>query len=114
MEIYRRGQIRIVNFVKIAGSSINGIRPAVIISNDIGNDRAPICIVAPITSTGKFPFPFQIGLDKEKYDMTSDCVVLCEQIRTVDKMYVGRVISELDEADTEKLNRALKVSVGLF
>ena len=112
MEI-KRGQIYYADLSPVVGSEQGGIRPVLIVSNDIGNNKSPVVIVAPITSViGKKKLPTQILIGTES-GLKVLSMAMCEQLRTIDKRRlsfgcVGTVPPWLMKA----VNKALKISVG--
>jgi len=96
------------------GSEQSGTRPVLIVQNNIGNHYAPTVIVACITSRiYKNNIPTHVRLDKDAYDMTEDSLILCEQIKTLDKVRLGAKIATLTSTDEIRVNRALKLSLSL-
>jgi mRNA interferase MazF len=114
VEGYKRGMVA---WVDLDGSNSvqRGIRPALIIQNDIGNKHSPTLIVAPLTTRKKRDMPTHLIMLKEKYKfLKSDSIVLLEQIVTVGKEKVGDYIGRLDTKDIVKLNTAISISLGLI
>lgn len=112
----RRGDIMWVDFGTGSGSEQNGIRPAIIIQNNIGNKYSPTVIVAPITSQiNKAKLPTHVEIKSSKYGLSEDSVLLAEQIRTIDKTRISSngYIGSLDNIDLDKLNYAISISLGL-
>ena len=107
-----RGELYYADLSPVVGSEQGGLRPVVIVQNDVGNRHAPTTIVAPITSrTSKNPLPTHIefcgcGLSK-------DSVMLMEQIRTIDKGRLKQKMGNLPPEKIEAVDMALKVSLGL-
>ena len=99
----------------VVGSEQGGIRPVVIIQNDVGNKHSPTVIAAAITSqTGKTKLPTHIPIGSQNSGLKSDSVVLAEQIRTIDKSRLKEKIGHIeDENIINKINNALGVSFGL-
>ena len=109
-----RGEIYICDFVDVGGSVQNGLRPALIIQNDVGNRHSPTIICAAITSKmNKAKLPTHIELDSSKYQMVKDSVILLEQLRTIDKKRLHEMVCHLDEEIMEKVNKALMISLEL-
>ena len=108
--IVHRGEIYYADLSPVVGSEQGGLRPVLIIQNDMGNKHAPTTIVAPITSIlVKKPLPTHIPL--ATCGLPKDSVVLCEQLRTLDKSRLKQKIGEL--SDHSALNRALRISLAL-
>lgn len=110
---YKRGSIYYFDFGYYRGSEQGGIRPAVIISNDIGNANGPVLIVAPITSRQKNRIPTHIHLDNYSF-LDDDSIILMEQIITKDKMYIKEKLGELNDNDLFKLDYYAGISLQLY
>ena len=112
--LVRRGDIYYADLSPVIGSEQGGIRPVLIIQNDIGNRYSPTIICAAITSQiNKAKLPTHIEIDSQQNSMVKDSVVLLEQVRTVDKKRLREKICRLDEALMNKVDKALLVSFGL-
>ena len=110
----RRGDVFYADLRPVIGSEQGGIRPVLIIQNDIGNRHSPTVICAAITSKmNKAKLPTHIELDCGKYDMVKDSVILLEQLRTIDKRRLKDKVCHLDNDIMEQVNRALVVSLSL-
>jgi mRNA interferase MazF len=111
----RRGDIILVDLNPVKGSEQGGIRPALVIQNNIGNDFSPTTIIAPITSK-KFTreFPTNVSISKKESKLDKDSTILLNQIKTIDKSRIKRKISTLDTHTINKVNLAIKVSLGLI
>lgn len=110
----RRGDIYFADLRPVVGSEQGGIRPVLIIQNDMGNRHSPTVICAAITSKmNKAKLPTHIALDVNKYDIIKDSVILLEQIRTIDKSRLREKVCHLDDEILERINRALCVSLAL-
>ena len=110
----RRGDIYYADLRPVVGSEQGGIRPVLIIQNDVGNKHSPTIIVAAITSKmNKAKLPTHIELDSNKYQMVKDSVILLEQLRTIDKKRLHEMVCQLDEEIMEKVNKALMISLEL-
>lgn len=113
MEI-SRGEIYYADLSPVVGSEQGGVRPVLVVQNDIGNKYSPTVIVAAITSQlTKAKLPTHIELEKQKYNLPKDSVVLLEQIRTLDKRRLKEKISSLDFIVMQKVDVAILVSFGL-
>jgi len=108
-----RGDIYYVDLDPVIGSEQGGLRPVLIIQNDVGNKYSPTVVVAAITGQAgsKKPLPTHITLNTKLLDKNS--IVLLEQIRTIDKARLGKYIGKLDEKYIEGIDRALSISVGI-
>lgn len=112
--IIRRGDIFYADLRPVVGSEQGGIRPVLIIQNDIGNKHSPTVICAAITSRmNKAKLPTHVELDTRRCDMIKDSVILLEQLRTIDKQRLKEKICHIDEELQEKVDYALKVSLEL-
>ena len=113
--IVKRGDMFYADLSPVIGSEQGGIRPVLIIQNDVGNKYSPTVIAAAITSqTTKNKLPTHIEIDSKTYGLKSDSVVLTEQIRTIDKSRLKEKIGHIDNSSImEQLNNALGVSFGL-
>ena len=110
----RRGDVYYADLRPVIGSEQGGIRPVLIVQNDVGNKHSPTVICAAITSKmNKAKLPTHIELDSHRYEMVKDSVVLLEQLRTIDKKRVKDKVCHLAQAIMEKVNRGLLVSLEL-
>lgn len=113
MEI-NRGEIYYADLSPVVGSEQGGVRPVLVVQNNVGNKYSPTVIVAAITSQlTKAKLPTHIELNKDTYNLPKDSVVLLEQIRTLDKRRLGEKLSSLDEIAMQKVDLALIISFGL-
>lgn len=112
--IIRRGDVYYADLRPVVGSEQGGIRPVLIIQNDVGNRHSPTVICAAITSRmNKAKLPTHIELSAEKYHMVKDSVILLEQVRTIDKVRLKDKICHLDGEIIQKINKALCISLDL-
>ena len=110
----RRGDIYYADLRPVVGSEQGGVRPVLIIQNDIGNKHSPTVICAAITSRmNKAKLPTHVELDKAKCAMVKDSVILLEQLRTIDKQRLKEKICHIDRELQEKVDYALMVSLEL-
>ena len=110
----RRGDIYYADLRPVVGSEQGGVRPVLIIQNDVGNRHSPTVICAAITSRlNKANLPIHIELNAGNYDMVKDSVILLEQLRTIDKKRLKDKVCHLDTITMEKVNRALEISLEL-
>ena len=108
----RRGDIYYADLRPVVGSEQGGVRPVLIIQNDVGNRHSPTVICAAITSRlNKANLPTHIELNAGNYDMVKDSVILLEQLRTIDKKRLKDKVCHLDTITMEKVNRALEISL---
>ena len=111
----KRGEIYYADLNPVVGSEQGGIRPIVVLQNDVGNKYSPTVIAAATTSRlTKAKLPTHIELTKENTPMPKDSVVLLEQIRTIDKSRIREKIGELPPDVMQQINDALLVSLGFF
>lgn len=112
--IVKRGDIYYADLSPVVGSEQGGVRPVLIIQNDIGNKYSPTVIAAAITSQiNKAKMPTHIELSAKEYGLSKDSVVLLEQIRTIDKKRLREKTGHLDDELMGRVNEALSVSFGL-
>ena len=110
----KRGDVYYADFRPVIGSEQGGIRPVLIIQNDMGNKHSPTVICAAITSKlTKHKLPTHIDLACAKYEMVKDSVILLEQIRTIDKKRLREHMGKLDDQHMHLVNEAIAVSFGL-
>jgi len=110
----RRGDIYYADLSPVVGSEQGGIRPVLIVQNDVGNRFSPTVIAAAITSQkDKARLPTHIHLNASSSGLSRDSIVLLEQIRTIDKRRLKEHMGRLDEQSMERVNQALEVSFGL-
>ena len=112
MEI-KRGQIYYADLTPVVGSEQGGLRPVLIVSNDIGNKRAPIVIAAAITSRiYKRRLPTQVLLDTS-CGLCKESMVECEQMRTLDKHRLKGFIGIINDEEMKQINQAIAISLGV-
>ena len=110
----KRGEIYYADLSPVVGSEQGGIRPVLIVQNDVGNRHSPTVIAAAITSQrDKSKLPTHIEVSAEKWGLAKDSIVLLEQIRTIDKKRLKDRMGELDLTSMNKVNTALSISFGL-
>ncbi len=110
----RRGEIYFADLSPVIGSEQGGIRPVLIIQNDLGNHFSPTVIIAAITAKMSKPnMPTHIEIAAEKTGLGKDSVILAEQIRTIDKARLKEKICSLENEVMKKVDDAIKISVGL-
>lgn len=112
--LIKRGDIFYADLSPVIGSEQGGIRPVLIVQNDIGNKYSPTVIAAAITSQiNKAKLPTHAEISAQEYGLFKDSVILLEQIRTIDKKRLREKIGHLDDDLMEKVNEALSISFGL-
>ena len=112
--VVKRGDIYYADLSPVVGSEQGGIRPVLIVQNNVGNRHSPTVIAAAITSQiNKARLPTHIELSGHSFGLTRDSVVLLEQIRTIDKRRLLERMGKLDEVVMNRVDEALAVSFGL-
>ena len=113
--VIKRGDMFYADLSPVIGSEQGGVRPVLIIQNDVGNKHSPTVIAAAITSqTGKTKLPTHIEIEPKQSGLKAESVVLTEQIRTIDKSRLKEKIGHIDdEKIINQINNALGVSFGL-
>lgn len=112
--IIRRGDIYYADLRPVIGSEQGGVRPVLVIQNDIGNKHSPTVICAANTSKmNKAKLPTHVELNTRRCAMVRDSVILLEQLRTIDKQRLKEKICHIDGALLQEVDRALKVSLEL-
>ncbi|MBR5365939.1 MAG: type II toxin-antitoxin system PemK/MazF family toxin [Clostridia bacterium] len=110
----KRGDIYYADLSPVVGSEQGGVRPVLIVQNDVGNRYSPTVIAAAITSRlGKNKMPTHIDVAADRVGLTKDSVILLEQVRTIDKRRLGEKMGHLDEETMNAVNNAISVSLGL-
>ncbi len=110
----KRGDIYYADLSPVVGSEQGGVRPVLIVQNDVGNRYSPTVIAAAITSqTEKSKLPTHIELDPRSCGLSKDSVVLLEQIRTIDKKRLKERMGRIDDSAMGRIDRALTISFGL-
>lgn len=113
--IVKRGDVFFADLSPVVGSEQGGVRPVLVIQNDIGNRFSPTVIVAAITAQiQKAKLPTHVEIEAKKHGLERDSVVLLEQIRTIDKQRLTDKIAHLDEELMRKVDEALQISLGLI
>lgn len=110
----KRGEIYYADLSPVVGSEQGGIRPVLIVQNDVGNKYSPTVIAAAITSQqDKSNLPTHINLSAEGSGLSKDSIVLLEQVRTIDKARLKEKMGVLDNQSMNMVNKAISVSFGL-
>ncbi|ARI79282.1 type II toxin-antitoxin system PemK/MazF family toxin [Halobacillus mangrovi] len=113
--IVKRGDVYFADLSPVVGSEQGGVRPVLILQNDIGNRFSPTVIVAAITAQiQKAKLPTHVEINAEKYGFERNSVILLEQIRTIDKQRLTDKITQLDDPMMQQVNKALQISLGLI
>jgi len=112
--IIRRGDIYYADLRPVVGSEQGGVRPVLIIQNDMGNRHSPTVICAAITSRmNKAKLPTHVEIRAEDYGIVKDSVILLEQIRTIDKSRLREKVCHLNSEALEYIDKALMISLAL-
>ena len=112
--IVKRGDLFYADLSPVVGSEQGGVRPVVIMQNDVGNKYSPTTIVAAITSQlNKAKLPTHVGVSAEEFGLPKNSVVLLEQIRTIDKKRLSDKIGCFKEETMHNIEKAARVSLGL-
>ncbi len=110
----KRGDIYYADLSPVVGSEQGGVRPVLIVQNDVGNKYSPTVIAAAITSQkDKTKLPTHIQVNADHSGLARDSIVLLEQIRTIDKQRLKEKMGRLDDQSMSMINQALSVSFGL-
>ena len=110
----KRGEIYYADLSPVVGSEQGGMRPVLIVQNDVGNRHSPTVIAAARTSQkDKSRLPTHISINADRCGLAKDSIVLLEQVRTLDKQRLKERMGELDEGAMNKVDNALSVSFGL-
>lgn len=110
----KRGDIYFADLSPVIGSEQGGVRPVLVIQNDVGNQHSPTTIVAAITGKiSKAKLPTHVELAGSEKGLTKNSVILVEQVRTIDKRRLKERICSLDKALMEEVDQALIISLGL-
>lgn len=110
----KRGEVYFADLSPVVGSEQGGIRPVLILQNDIGNRFSPTVIVAAITAQiQKAKLPTHVEINAEKYAFERNSVILLEQVRTLDKQRLTDKITKLDKDKMQEVDIALELSLGL-
>ena len=109
----RRGEIYYADLSPVIGSEQAGVRPVLIVQNDVGNKFSPTIIAIAITSKQKVKLPTHIEIEGTNYGLDKDSVILAEQIRTLDKKRLREKVGKVDDATMEKVKKAIEISFGI-
>ncbi|MBM7838633.1 mRNA interferase MazF [Alkalihalobacillus xiaoxiensis] len=113
--IVKRGDVYFADLSPVVGSEQGGVRPVLIIQNNIGNRFSPTVIVAAITAQiQKAKLPTHVEISSSKYGFDRDSVILLEQVRTIDKQRLTDKITHLDDKMMQSVDKALTISLGLI
>ena len=113
--IVKKGDLFFADLSPVVGSEQGGVRPVLVVQNDVGNKYSPTVIAAAVTSKiNKAKLPTHIELNAVEYGLVKDSVVLLEQIRTIDKRRLKERIGELPDSTMNMVNDALLISLGFI
>lgn len=111
----KRGELYYADLSPVVGSEQGGIRPVLVVQNDVGNKYSPTVIAAAVTSKiNKAKLPTHIELSSNLYGLAKDSVILLEQIRTLDKRRLKERIGELSDATMNRVDKAILISLGFM
>ena len=111
----KRGELYYADLSPVVGSEQGGIRPVLVVQNDVGNKFSPTVIAAAVTSQmGKARLPTHIAIRGRDFGLARDSVILLEQIRTLDKTRLKERIGALPSSMMERVNQALLISLGCY
>ena len=112
--IVKKGDLFFADLSPVVGSEQGGVRPVLVVQNDVGNKYSPTIIVAAVTSqTGKAKLPTHVQLEATQGGLSKNSVVLLEQLRTIDKRRLKEHIGTLSEKQLPTVDQALSVSLGI-
>jgi mRNA interferase MazF len=111
----KRGFIFFADLSPVVGSEQGGVRPVLIVQNDVGNRYSPTVVVSAITSQiDKAKLPTHVEINAAEYNLDKDSVILLEQIRTIDKQRLQKKVTELDDRIMQRVDESLRISLGLI
>ncbi len=111
--IVKKGDLFFADLSPVVGSEQGGIRPVLVVQNDVGNKYSPTIIVAAITSQSKAKLPTHVNLEAADGGLSKNSVVLMEQLRTIDKKRLKEHIGTLSSAQLPTVDKALSISLGI-
>ncbi|WP_456298052.1 type II toxin-antitoxin system PemK/MazF family toxin [Bacilliculturomica massiliensis] len=113
--IVKKGDIYFADLSPVIGSEQGGVRPVLVVQNDVGNKYSPTVIVAAVTSQiNKAKLPTHVEITAKGHGLSKDSVVLLEQLRTIDKRRLKEKIGRVDDEIMERTNEALSISLGII
>ncbi len=110
----RRGEIYYVDWSPGRGSEQVGVRPALVVQNDVGNLHSPTTIVAAISTRRVRPYPFHVNVSPQQSGLARDSVIKCQQVQTIDQSRLGRMVGTLSSDKMRDVDLALHRSLGLL
>ena len=109
-----RGDLYYADLTPVTGSEQGGVRPVLMIQNDMGNRFSPTVIIAAVTSRqDKHPLPTHVSISPNHCGLKESSIVLLEQLRTIDRVRLREYIGRLTEQDMKQVDHALRISIGL-
>lgn len=111
--IVKKGDLYFADLSPVVGSEQGGVRPVLVVQNDVGNRHSPTIIVAAVTSQTKAKLPTHVELEAADGGLSKNSVVLLEQLRTIDKQRLKEHIGTLSEAQLPTVDQALSISLGI-
>ena len=108
----KRGDVFFADLDPVVGSEQGGIRPVLVVQNNIGNRYSPTLVVLPLSTAKKNHMPTHIYICGSK-SLPKDSIVLAEQIRTIDRYRLREYVGSIDKEIMDKINRAMKISIGV-
>jgi len=113
--IVKKGDIFFADLSPVIGSEQGGVRPVLVVQNDVGNKYSPTIIVAAVTSQiNKAKLPTHVEIRAKEHGLNKDSVILLEQLRTIDKKRLREKIGHVDDAVMEETEKALTISLGMI
>jgi mRNA interferase MazF len=113
--VVKRGDIYYANLSPVVGSEQGGLRPVLVIQNDVGNKYSPTVIVAAITSQiSKAKLPTHVEISAKMFNLEKDSVILLEQLRTIDKRRLKEKVTHLSDEIMTKVDEGMRISLGLI
>ncbi len=113
MDVFK-GEIYLADLSPVVGSEQGGIRPVIIVQNNIGNKYSTTVIISAITSKlNKAKLPTHVEIEGSNFGLAKNSIVLCEQVRTIDKRRLKMKLGMVDDATMRKIDKALIVSLGI-
>ena len=110
----KRGDIFFAELNPVQGSEQGGVRPVLVVQNDVGNNFSPTTIILPITSKrSKAKLPTHVEISRRESGLSRDSVVLAEQIRTIDKVRLQQKVACLNEITMSRIDHAMEISMGI-
>lgn len=113
MRTIKRGDIYYADLNPAVGSKQGGIRPVLVVQNDVGNCYSPTIIIAVLTSKSKKKLPTHISIHSGEGNIAMDSTVLLEQLRTIDKFRLQKYVGSISGETMDRIDRAMLVSLGL-